>query len=118
MELMDNNENEYDDYYNENNHFIEIKEKMDELEYIDNTIEELIHTMDRYNEDSYNMWRELIVPFISSADCVILDNIYDDDPTKFIKFMMKQKTYRLMEISFRRLLAKRYYIIKKRESDK
>jgi hypothetical protein len=86
----------------------------DELCLINETIHNLENEINRYIEESKNMWNNHISKFIKSSDCLIFDYIGINGYEKFMKLMTHQKTYRLMKISLRRLHQRKMVLINNR----
>jgi len=85
-----------------------IENILEELSMITNGITILDEEMKKYHNVVRSMWKE-INKFKQTIDCDILEKI-DDRETDYSRFeclMLKQKTYRLMQTSYKRLLERR-----------
>jgi hypothetical protein len=83
-----------------------------EINKINKTLENLEIEFNRYIQDVFDLWNTTFKPFIESADCFILNSVSDDTHNNFFNFMCDQKTYKLMIIAKKRLIARREYLIK------
>ena len=84
-----------------------------EINKINKTLENLDEEINRYNQDVFDLWNSQFRPFINSSDCFIYNNESDDtNYNKFCDFMCEQKTYKLMTIAKKRLIARREYLNK------
>lgn len=81
-----------------------------EIKYIDNVLDKLQITMNKYMNNSYYIWTHTIIPFINSTDCLTLDNLLETDHHKFLNFMAGQNTYKRMTISYKRLQNRKKYL--------
>jgi PDZ domain-containing secreted protein len=112
------NSNESDIDVSQTNGFMSIdslykKSSEYEINKINITLEKLEEEIHRYLQDIINMWNSSFKPFIESSDCFIFNNISDNTNYKnFFDFMCEQKTYKLMAIAKKRLLARREFLIK------
>jgi len=70
-------------------------------------ISELENTIRDYTEDVRAIWDNVVVPFLSSGDCMTLGNLTASDYHKFLAFMLNQKTNRIMVSSHARLLEQK-----------
>lgn len=84
----------------------------EELDLIENTIYNLIDEINRYIYETKQLWDNHISKFIYSSDCLTMEymGIYDYD--KFYNLMTNQKTFKLMQISLKRLQKRKKYLIK------
>lgn len=82
-----------------------------ELKRIETAIDHLSSEMYRYHDEMKFIWDEKIGSFISSGDCTTMQNISDRDFKKFMNFMSGSKVYKIMQISRKRLVRRRQYII-------
>jgi len=84
----------------------------EELDLIENTIYNLIGEINRYIYETKELWDNHVSKFIYSSDCLIMEymGIYDYD--KFYNLMINQKTFKLMQISLKRLQKRKRYLIK------
>lgn len=85
-------------------------EPTNEICQIDNALDDVQKSMSNYINNVNSLWHKIIHPFIQSTDCVTLGKLTSYDYDKFLGFMMKQNTYRMMEISFNDLLKRKEYI--------
>ena len=83
----------------------------DEIMILDEVIQTLELTMDKYIDDVEMIWDARIVPFINSNDCMTLGKLNDNDFLKFLNFMLEQKTFKLMSISHKRLNGRKKYLL-------
>jgi hypothetical protein len=82
-----------------------------EIFIVNHSLNELEDTMSKYTDDVKYMWENNIISFMQSQDCYTLDNLKDDDYIKFLNFMMEQRTYKLMMVSYRRLMARKQILL-------
>mgnify|MGYP006077962909 CR=1 FL=1 len=85
-----------------------------ELCIIDETIHHLISEIDRYGQETKELWDNHILNFIHSGDCVTLDKIGSCGYSKFYDLMTNQKTFKLMKISLKRLNRRKKFLLKNR----
>jgi hypothetical protein len=84
---------------------------LDEINLIEAVINTLETTIEKYVDDVRNIWDEVIVPFMESADCATMEYLQGSDCRKFMNFMTKQKTYCIMVGSHKRLMKKKAYLL-------
>jgi len=82
-----------------------------ELVRINKSLKKLEQTIHSYMDNSKMIWDELFCPFMNSGDCMILENMSDNDYNTFWNFMKEQQVFRLIVTAFKRLLARRDYIL-------
>lgn len=87
-----------------------------ELVRINKSLKKLEQTLNTYVDNSKMIWDELFCPFINSGDCMILENMSDNDYNTFWNFMKEQHVFKLITIAFKRLLSRRDYILKNMSS--
>jgi len=88
----------------------EIRPGTDEIAKITDTLSQLDNTIYRYLDDCLDIWQEHIWVFVGSSDCNTLQYLSESDGDKFVKFMMTQKTFRLMMIAKTRLIKRRDFL--------
>lgn len=84
----------------------------EELYLIAETIENLEGELDRYINETKILWDEHFKKFIDSSDCLTMDYIGIQGYDKFVNLMTQQKTFRLMQISLKRLHQRKNFLIK------
>jgi len=86
----------------------------EEIILIEDNVYNLIDEINRYIYETKELWDNHISKFIYSSDCLTMEymGIYDYD--KFYNLMINQKTYKLMQISLKRLYKRRNFLIKNR----
>jgi len=82
----------------------------DEVSKITDTLTQLNIQIHRYLDDSLDIWQEHIGVFVGSTDCNTMQYLSESDGDKFVKFMMTQKTFRLMMITKARLIKRRDFL--------
>lgn len=82
---------------------------------IDLALLELENSMNRYVQDSKNMFDTKITQFLNSNDCNTLQKLSPNDSDKFIQFMISQSTYQKM-LKAKIKLTKHRRILEKNQS--
>lgn len=82
-----------------------------ELEAIDLAMLSLCGEIQKYLDDSKNLWDNVFVPFIDTRDCMTLQKLSKNDYRVFLNFMSTQKVYRIMMISKARLERRKKYLL-------
>ena len=85
---------------------------MEEIYYINDALNQLENSMDKYIDNVKYIWDSSIIPFMDSGDCMVFDNLTDKDFSKFIEFFMKQRTYTKMLETYRRLINRKEFLEK------
>jgi hypothetical protein len=99
--------NEYSDNESVHESDTEIDHTDEQLDNLCVMISELENTIREYTEDVRTIWDNVVVPFLSSGDCMTLGNLTTSDYHKFLAFMLSQKTNRIMVSSHARLLEQK-----------
>ncbi len=107
---IDSNSTNQNITYNINNN-VNQTTMNDEIMILDEVIQTLEQTMDKYIDDVEMIWDMRLVPFINSNDCLTLGKLNDSDFLKFLNFMLEQKTFKLMSISHKRLNSRKNYLL-------
>ena len=105
---------EYDENYdiNDKNTIIVNKNSyLTEINNINSVLFNLEMSMNKYIEDSKKIWDSEFSPFFNSSDCLILQNINENEYSTFIDFMIEQKTFRLMLNANVRLKKRLEYLL-------
>ena len=107
---------EYDENYDINEKNIIIVNKnsyLTEINNINSILFNLEMSMNKYIEDSKKIWDHEFIPFLNSSDCLILQNINENEYSTFINFMIEQKTFRLMLNASIRLKNRLQYLLER-----
>ena len=109
---------DYDENYEtSNNNKMTVYKKNDKNSYlteinnINSVLFNLEMSMNKYIEDSKKIWDSEFSPFFNSSDCLILQNINENEYSTFIDFMIEQKTFRLMLNANVRLKKRLEYLL-------
>lgn len=73
-------------------------------------IRDLEQEMQKYVDHVKYIWTYRIKPFLLSDDCTTFQYMGDQDYNKFLKFMLNQRTYKIMCISMKRLNQRLNYL--------
>lgn len=93
-----------------------IDEHSYELQKIEDEIDKIDDCIYRYIEDCSYIWDSRIAPFMKSHDCHVMEKLDCVSDNEFVKFMMSQKTFKIMITAHDRLVARKEYILRKRST--
>lgn len=125
--MNDNNDNDDDhshnsslngtlDIYNvHNTHYLRNNINIStakELDMINTALIDLDNEIAKYHNNVLHIWKNKIVPFMDSTDCVTLNKLTDRDYDKFLELMMRQSSFKYMINSRQNLVNRQQYILK------